>query len=203
MPLLNEPGSYGAITKFFHWIVVLAFALQYAAGYTMTSLARNETALGLTQANFYNWHKSIGLIALLFASFRLLNRHFDRLPNWAPNLTRTEKRMMHDYETALYLAMFLMPVSGFIYVMAGGYGVHFLELAHLPNPIGKRPLIAEIAKWTHILYGYAVLIALAAHMSVVFRHQLVLQDGILWRMLPRRRHRQAASKNPSSITNAE
>ncbi|MBU1212452.1 MAG: cytochrome b/b6 domain-containing protein [Alphaproteobacteria bacterium] len=186
MPILNDAKSYGALTKFFHWVIVGLFAFQYAAGYTMTSLGSQDSALGFTQGNYYNWHKSIGLIALGFAFFRLLNRHYNRLPKWAPNLTKSEKRMMHYYENALYLAMFLMPVSGFVYVMAGGYGVHFLEITHLPNPIGKLSQLATIAKWTHILSSFAILIALAAHMSVVLRHQLVLKNGLVWRMLPAR-----------------
>jgi len=200
MPLLNDSKRYGAITKFFHWIIVTLFAFQYAAGYTMTSLGAKDTALGFTQANYYNWHKSIGLIALGFAIFRLLNRHFNQLPNWAPNLTKTDKKLMHYYENWLYFAMFLMPVSGYIYVMAGGYGVHFLEMTHLPNPIGKWPLVADIAKWTHILSSYEILVALVAHMSVVLRHHFILNDGILWRMLPGRGQDQAKAADPAKAT---
>lgn len=203
MPFLNDSKRYGAITKFLHWVIVFLFAFQYAAGYTMVSLEDKQTALGFTQANYYNWHKSIGLIALAFAIFRLLNRKFNRLPNWAPGLTKTEKRMMHHYENLLYLAMFLMPITGYVYVMAGGYGVHFFEVVHLPNPIGKWEQLAFIAKWTHIGCSIAILIALAAHLSVVLRHQLLMKDGMIWRMLPLPQNPPAPIAKPPPASKAD
>jgi len=185
MPVLNTSNQYGAITKTMHWIIVILFALQYAAGYTMVSLGPKETALGLTSSNYYNWHKSIGLVVLIFATSRLLNRSFDNLPDFASSLSESERKLMHRYETLFYIAMFVMPVSGYVYVMAGGYGVHFFEWVHLPNPIGKWPELAFLAKWSHILSSYAILIALAAHLGVVLRQQFILKTGLVSRMLPR------------------
>lgn len=184
MPLLNSRSGYGGLTKFFHWAVVALFAFQYVAANIMLSLGPKDTALGLTQANYYNWHKSIGLIALAFAVGRLLARNISGLPDFAPSLSKRERRLMHYYENLLYAAMFVMPVSGFVYVMAGGYGVHFFEAAHLPNPIGKWEPLAFIAKWTHIVSSYLIVVALIAHLSVVLRHQLLLKNGLLYRMLP-------------------
>ena len=57
----------------------------------------------------------------------------------------------------------------------------------LPNPIGQWPFLASAAKWTHILASYVLLLALAGHLGLVFRHQLILKDGLLYRMLPARR----------------
>lgn len=88
----------------------------------MTRIGPSETTLGLTQATFYNWHKSIGLVALIVAVLRLLARKSGRLPDWAPTLSAGERRFTHRAEQLLYTAMFVMPVSGFLYVMASGYG---------------------------------------------------------------------------------
>ena len=80
--------------------------------------------------------------------------------------------------------MFVMPVSGFLYVMAGGYGVNLFGLWELPNPIGLRPLLAVAAKWTHIVSAYALVATLAGHIGLVLWHTLVLKDGLIRRMLP-------------------
>jgi cytochrome b561 len=69
--------------------------------------------------------------------------------------------------------------------MAGGYGVTLFGLWELPNPTGQWPMLAAIAKWTHVLAGWALLLALAGHMGLVLRHQLILRTGLLHRMLPR------------------
>jgi len=185
MPLLNTNEHYGTLTKLFHWIIVILFAFQFTAGYTMLSLGKGETALGFSGGAWFSWHKSMGLIVLAFAVCRLANRTFTNLPDWAPGLSETERRIMPYYEKLLYLAMFFMPISGYIYVMAGGYGVNFFGMGKLPNPIGKIEEVKVIAKWAHIVCSYAILAILATHLYVVFRQQFVLKTGILKRMLPR------------------
>ncbi len=86
--------------------------------------------------------------------------------------------------------MFAMPYSGYLYVMAGGYGVNLFGVLDLPNPIGTWPALAFVAKWIHILASYALLLALAGHLGLVLRHHLILKDGLLYRMLPGSRARQ-------------
>ena len=185
MPWLNSNDHYGSLTKIFHWIVVILFAFQFAAGYTMLSLGKGETALGYSGGVWFSWHKSVGLIVLAFAVARLINRTFTSLPDWAPGLSPAERRIIPKYEKLLYLVMFFMPISGYIYVMAGGYGVNFFGMGKLPNPIGKIEELKQIAKWAHILCSYGVLALLTAHLYVVLKHQFVLKDGLLKRMLPR------------------
>ena len=186
MALLNTEDGYGSLTKLCHWLVVALFAFQFAAANIMLRLDGGETALGLSQDTYYNWHKSIGLVALLVAVVRLLARRSGQLPPWAPMLSAGERRFIHRAEQVLYAAMFVMPVSGFVYVMAGGYGVNLFGVVNLPNPIGTWPPLATAAKWVHIVSAYALAAALAGHVGLVLWHTLVLRDGLLRRMLPRR-----------------
>lgn len=186
MGLKNSSDGYGAFTKFFHWLMVVLFTLQYVGGNIMTTLERDETLVGLTQSDYYNWHKSLGLVALGIAVLRLINRYAGRLPNWAPTITKGEKKFIHRAEQVLYSAMFVMPMSGFVYVMAGDYGVLLFGQWHLPNPIGKQDLLALVGKWTHIVAGWVLLAGILGHLFVVLRHQLVLRDGLIKRMLPKR-----------------
>ena len=92
---------------------------------------------------------------------------------------------MHRAEQLLYIAMFLMPLSGFVFTMAAGYGVQFAGLFALPNPIGRWELLGEAARIVHVACAIALLLALAAHLGVVLRHTLLLRDGLLRRMLPK------------------
>ena len=184
MSLLNSANGYGALTKLFHWLIAAMFAFQYAAALVMTRMAPTDTALGMPQSAWFNWHKSIGLVALAIAVMRLLNRRAGELPPWAPTLVDWEMSFIHRAEQIMYLAMVAMPVSGFLYVMAGGYGVHLFGQWHLPNPIGAWPLLATAAKLVHQLAGIALAAAVIGHVGLVLRHQLLLRDGLLRRMLP-------------------
>ncbi len=86
MALLNSAKGYGGATKLLHWGIVVLFAFQYGAGSIMTRLGPTEQSLGLAQSDWYNWHKSIGLVALAIAVARLINRRMGELPPWAPTL---------------------------------------------------------------------------------------------------------------------
>ncbi len=186
MALLNTHDAYGGLTKTFHWITVGLFAFQLLSALIMLRLDDDGTVIGVGRDSWYNWHKSLGLVALLVAIGRLWARRAGELPAWAPTLTETEKRLVHRAEQLLYIAMFLMPLSGFVFTMAAGYGVQFAGLFALPNPIGRSELLGEAARILHVGCAIALGLALTAHLGVVLRHTLLLRDGLLRRMLPGR-----------------
>ncbi|MEO1745153.1 MAG: cytochrome b [Pseudomonadota bacterium] len=187
MALTNNSESYGALTKLFHWLIVILFAWQFFSGNVMTGMERGTLVAGIGQNTYFNWHKSIGLVALLIAVFRIVNRSLGQLPAWAPTLGGGEKVFIHRAEQVLYFVMFVMPITGYLYVMAGGYGVLLFGEWKLPNPIGRVEWLEQSAKWVHIWAGYLLAATVAAHIVLVMRHQLFLRDGLLWRMWPGRR----------------
>jgi len=197
MSVLNTKEGYGTLTKLLHWAIVGLFAFQFAAAHVMIRTPPDESVLGLTRDTYYNWHKSIGLVALGVAVFRLLARQLGRLPDWAPTLRVCERRFVHRAEQVLYAAMLVLPLSGYLYVMAGGYGINLFGAVQLANPIGENQPLAVVAKWTHIAAGYVLLLALAGHVGLVLWHQLFVKDRLLHRMLPGRHVRPSARPSAS------
>jgi cytochrome b561 len=49
------------------------------------------------------------------ALLRLLARKRAQLPDWAPTLSTGERTFVHRAEQVLYLAMFPMPVGGYLH----------------------------------------------------------------------------------------
>lgn len=180
----NTEAGYGAVAKFFHWTIFALLVYQYVVANIMLRTGPEETFWGFSQGTLYNWHKSIGLVALLFAILRLSWRTLTPLPAWAETLSDGERRFSHRIEQILYAGLLLMPVTGYLYVMAGGYGVMLFGAYPLPNPIGKQPSLAWIGKWSHIVASYALLVAIAGHVGLMLRHQFVRRDGLVRRMLP-------------------
>jgi cytochrome b561 len=182
--MTNSDSRYGWVTKALHWLLFVLLLHQFCAAWAMLHTPDGETTAGLTQGSLYEWHKSIGLVALLAASARYLWRRLTPLPDWAPNLTAVEKRTIDIVERVLYTCMFVMPVSGFLFVMAGGFGVRLFDRWELPNVVGTHEWLAHAAEWTH--EGSATLLALAlvVHWVVIIRHQQVHKDRYVNRMLP-------------------
>ena len=184
MGILNSTHGYGGLTKALHWAIAVLFAMQYASGTIMIRTPADAATLGLGQATYYDWHKTLGLLALALAVGRLVNRRAGTLPPWAPTLTPLEQAIIHRAEQLLYLAMVVMPLSGLLYVMAGGYGVRLFGLFALPNPIGTSPVVASVARSVHIASALLLLLPLGAHLAIVLGHQFGLADRLLQRMLP-------------------
>jgi cytochrome b561 len=102
-------------------------------------------------------------------------------------LSEAERRFVHRAERVLYAAMVVLPVSGFVYVMAGDYGVMVAGVWALPNPLPRSEVLAAAGRWVHIGAAIVLAAALAGHLGLVLWHTLVLGDRLLWRMLPRHR----------------
>jgi len=180
----DHADRYGFLTKALHWTVFLLILNQFVVATAMLNTPEGETTWGFSQGTLYNWHKSVGLIALAVALLRYIWRKAASLPDWAPNLSAWEKRAIHRIEQVLYVCMFAMPISGFVFVMAGDYGVEFFGLWTLPRVIGTDESIAKIAEWTHGITAALLTAALFAHWGVGIRHQWRHRDRYLHRMLP-------------------
>lgn len=184
MHLRNSPNGYGAITKFLHWTVFALFIYEYVVANMMLRLKQGDTMVGLTQGTLYNWHKSIGLVLLVVALARIAWRKAVALPDWAPTLTPAERTISGWTETALYWCMFLMPVSGYVFTMAGGFGVKLFGLYDLANPIGVNKSLASAARLVHAVTSYGVVLCVGWHVGSGLKHHLLEGDGFLRRMLP-------------------
>ena len=184
MPLMNAPTRYGTVSRFLHWTVFLLIVYQFIGANIMTRLGRNATVLGLNQDFFYNWHKSLGLVVLLVALARVIWRRTTPLPNWADALTPVERAITSRLETLLYALMFLLPVTGFLFVMAGGYGVKLFGAYDLPNPIGKHETLAWWAQLCHLLLTYSAVVVISWHVGLGLKKHIYDRARFFHRMLP-------------------
>ena len=148
MDLLNGAARFGAVSKFFHWAVFLLFVNQYATGILMMRLERGHLVLGFAQGDYYTWHKSVGLLVLALVLLRITWRKTTRLPDWPATLAPWEQGCMKWTERALYACMFVMPVSGYVFTLAGGYNFKLFGLLALPQVIAKNAAVATAASVT-------------------------------------------------------
>lgn len=183
MALVNSNEGYGTLTKTCHWLIVLLFAAQYVGGNIMVAIGFNSSFAGIETNTYYNWHKSLGLVALAIAIIRIINRQLGQLPPWAPSLSQGEQKFVHRVEIVFYLAMFVMPVTGWFYVMWGNYGVNFFGAWEMPRPLPRNDTLRDVAKWAHIGAGWILLLGIIGHVGLVLRHQLFRKNGLLKRML--------------------
>lgn len=185
MPLRNHPSGYGSIAIGFHWLIATLFIGMIAMGLLMTNLPKgNEWTYPLFQ-----WHKSFGMTILALAMLRLLWRLINQQPA-PPPLSVLERGLMHLTHYGLYLAMFLMPLTGWIVVSSSPLGLPtilfgVLRLPHL-GFIATSPYKSSINDWAseaHEVLAWSALTLIALHSAAALYHHFLRRDDVLKRML--------------------
>jgi cytochrome b561 len=148
------------------------------AGVTMHTIGP-----GTLQNVLYNVHKTTGLVIFVLAVIRLAWRSgqpVPALPADLPGWQRTSAQVTHGL---LYLLLFLMPLSGFLYTAMGGFPVPLFGLYDLARLVPENKPAAEFFKGAHLSLQFVLYAVVALHVAGALQHHLVRQDGVLRRML--------------------
>lgn len=188
--MTGEQGRYGVVSRTLHWVTLAALAAQFTVGWLLDvddggggrgrgrgrggESGRGRGRGGDDEGGvsdvldrvlsgddaLLTAHVALGLTVLLLASVRLLWRRLAGLPPWAETLSEAERRWAHWTERLLYATLVVMPLSGLLVLL--------WDDDALPVHVGAHLVFAA---------------ALASHLGLVLKHQLVLRDGLLRRML--------------------
>jgi cytochrome b561 len=178
--------AYGRVARTLHWTTVLVLAAQLTLGYAMDvdegGRGRGRGRSGSSgrgrgrggEAEGYGdvverlaawpgdvlaWHVVLGVTVLVLGIARVVWRRTHGLPPWAATLSPRERRLAGSTEHVLLASLFAVPLSGFA-LLVGGDDLVALHVA------------------THV----AFFVALAAHVGLVLKHQVVDRDRLLRRM---------------------
>ncbi|WP_373018144.1 cytochrome b [Thiomicrorhabdus sp.] len=177
MELKNGINSYGLVSRANHWISALLFIGLIALGIYMGDLPKGPEKLEL-----YNLHKSLGIGLLALMVLRLIWLKVSPNPSQI-SYSKFEHILGHAVKGILYLAMLMMPISGWIMSNSGGHEVAFFDLFVLPTIVGENEMLHEIAEEIHEIGGYAMIAVIALHIAGALKHHIVYKDETLKRML--------------------
>lgn len=180
---LDTQTKLSTNTVFLHWIVAIMMIALLATGLYME---KTETLA------LYPWHKSFGVLIILFVVLRILWRIKNSWPTPVRDYTKMEKLLSKVIHYLLIIGTVLMPLSGFMMSAMGGHGVAlfgFELFARNPDPINPKEVIAlnaGVAKFAHSLHGLGGNILIAGvllHIAGAFKHHIIDKDGTLKRMM--------------------
>jgi cytochrome b561 len=177
--LRNTRERWGSVSIALHWtIAALVLLVQVPAG--ITALALDP---GNAQDLTFNIHKTNGMLIFLLAVFRLFWRWTNpvpALPADLPTWQRTAARVSH---AILYVLLFAMPISGFLYTTMGGFPAPFFMLVDLGPLVPENEAGAATFRTIHLTLQWLLYAALLLHVAAALQHHLVRKDWILRRML--------------------
>lgn len=179
LPLKNTDKAYGLVAQALHWLVAAGVVLQFAWAWRIDQAEsiRNEFAL-------VNQHKSIGMTVLGLVVLRLAWRAFNRPPPLPPGMAGWEKRAASTAHWLLYALILAMPLTGWIHTSAAGFGAEFFGLLDIPDIVPSSERLEDIFGAIHEWLAKSILLVVSIHVLAALRHQFVLKDGLLNRMLP-------------------
>jgi cytochrome b561 len=175
----NTELRWGSVQIGLHWtIAALVLLVQVPAGITMVSVEP-----GTVQNVFYNIHKTNGIVIFLLAVVRLGWRWSHPVPGYAPDMPLWQARLARTTHALLYIVLFLMPITGFLYTALGGFPVPFFMLYDLAQLVPENKPVAEVFKYAHLTLQFVLYATVILHVAGALQHHLVRKDGVLRRML--------------------
>lgn len=188
MQLRNDHRRFGLVAQVLHWGVFVFFVAQYVLYQAMHNWPVSDLKWAL-----YDLHKTIGISLFVIILFRVFWRIANPRPMPPEGLRQWQQRAARISHLLLYVAMFVMPVSGYIGSKAGGFKASWMGLVELPDLFGKSKALNFWAEFVHTWTSYFILAMVCGHVAAALWHHFHRGDDVLVRMWPpaRRSRREA------------
>jgi cytochrome b561 len=162
-----------------HWLIALLIFIAFPLGIYMHDLPLSPTKLQL-----YSYHKWIGVTVFMLAVVRLWWRATHQPPALPDSMPGWEKFAAHATHYALYVLIFIIPLSGWLMSSAKGFQTVWFGVLPLPDLVGKDEALGKLLQEVHEVLNFALLGLLLGHVGAALKHHFIQHDDILARMLP-------------------
>jgi len=173
--MANNPTQFALLSRILHWLMAAMLLAMLFIGVAMVASLGNYHRLVAI-------HRPLGILILMLAAVRLVNRMFTTLPPFPPTMSAQERQIASASERLLYTLMFALPLVGWGMLSAGHYPIVMFGPVHLPPILPANPTLYTVLRATHALLAYLLFLTFLAHLSAVLFHTLIIRDRLLDRM---------------------
>ena len=176
--LRSTDVRWGRISQILHWIFFVALAFQVSWGLWMTTLP-----VGVHKVKVYAFHKSLGLTLLALACLRLTWRLFERRPEMPP-MPLWQRRGALTVHVLLYVLLFALPLTGWLYNSLAGFPLRWFDLVHVPALHDSNDALKGLVRDLHETLAWVLVTLVAVHAAAALKHHFLDRDHTLASMLP-------------------
>ncbi|MGO9983866.1 MAG: YceI family protein [Rhodomicrobium sp.] len=179
-------NGYTGTAKALHWLIALLIFIQFPLAWAIDEFT------GIQKFQVVNLHKSLGITVLALMVLRVFWRLFHPAPELPSSMSKPQRAASYLTHAALYLAIFLIALSGWAMISVSDKPSVLFQLTRFPLlpwlsdlPVDQKKDFVKLFMGAHALLGYVLLVLIAVHVAGALYHGILLKDGILSTMKPR------------------
>jgi cytochrome b561 len=173
---------WGWVTRALHWSIALMVFGMLAAGLYAVSLDTSTPAGEMRYYSVIDVHKSFGLLIIMLMAFRVVWRLSEKTPSLPNENPAWEFVLARISQVLLYLGLFLMPITGYLWASAYGEPVRFFGLK-LPTLIHLQGEPAKLAHHVHIFAAFVLMAIISLHVLGALKNHFIDRNDVLRKML--------------------
>lgn len=171
----NPPTQFAILSRILHWLMAALLLTMLFIGVAMVaSLGDYHKLVAL--------HRPLGILILILAIIRLINRKLTTLPPFPPTMSQFERWVATKSEQSFYFLMIALPLVGWGMLSAANYPIVMFGPVHLPPILPVNPTLYAVLRKTHTILAFLLFAAFLAHLGAILFHTFIVRDRIIQRM---------------------
>ena len=182
MALRSTKQDWGLVTRTLHWLIGITILGMLAAGLYASSLDISTVEGDLEYFTIIDLHKSFGVLIIVLATIRVLWRLSEATPSLESEVPKWEIVLARASHLLLYLGLFALPISGFLWATAYGEPLRLFGWK-LPTLIHVHGDDATKAHHFHVFAAFVLLGVVALHLAGALKNHFISGNNVLLKML--------------------
>lgn len=171
--MIRPPQRFTVLSRALHWLMALLILSMLFIGVGMVStVSPRYDELSAV-------HRSIGIVILVLAALRLLNRLSTRPPPLPADLPPWQRTLATASHYVLYALMFALPLVGWSMLSAGGYPLLVFGHLQLPAIVPHDAALYAVLRTGHTILAVLLFAVFLAHFGAALFHAFIRRDEVL------------------------
>ena len=171
--MIQPVQPFSLLSRALHWLMALLILSMLFIGIGMVSTVSPK------YDELLSVHRSIGIVILVLAALRLVNRLLTRQPPLPSDLPTWQQTLARASHYVLYVLMFALPLVGWAMLSAGGYPVLIFGHVPLPAMLPHDTALYAVLRTCHTTLAVLLFCVFLAHLGAALFHALVRRDDVL------------------------
>jgi cytochrome b561 len=171
---------YTKVAIVLHWLIGLCILGQLFLGIYMVDIPKSPPGI---RAEYFNLHKSIGLVLIALIIVRIYWRATHKPPALPAHIVSWQVKVSKATHHLLYVLMVLIPLTGLMGSIYSKFPIKFFGTP-LPKLAEPDQVLKDFFSDSHIFLTNLLMVILVLHIVAALKHRFIDRDGVFQRMSP-------------------